>query len=259
MMRPNKFGWVIVGFFLVGGIVFYLTIPQVMIGQIWIVVALGLAGLYMYLEWRANRAGELRQRGTPGTATILDMTQTGMYINEMPQVRFKFRVEGRGMEPYEVNKTMTVPHIALGALTSGLPLQVFIDPKDRNNLFIDWFRLPAAGTFMISNNQGPPINIANPEAQQAVLEALKKHGIDPATGGSLDLRQVPAARAAVLEALRNHGIDVAHSTAAADPTTPIEETGAPLDRMAKLNELRSANLITEQEFEEQRKRILEGI
>lgn len=210
-MCPNKVGWFIVAFFLIGGIIFYITIPQIMIGQIWITVSIGLAGLYMLLTWRANKSGELRHRGTQGTATILDMTQTGIYINEMPNVRFKFRVEAPGIEPYEVSQSMTVPHIALGALTTGRPLKVFIDRNDRNKLLVDWMGVSTTGAFTISNMGGPPVNISNPAAQQDVLEALKKHGIDPSSG-SHDLRQMPAARAAVLEALRKHGIDAAPTT-----------------------------------------------
>jgi hypothetical protein len=231
MIRPNKVGWFIVAFFLIGGIIFYITIPEIMIGQIWITVAIGLAGLYMFLEWRANKSGELRHKGTAATATILEMTQTGTYINEMPQVRFRFRVEPQGGVPYEVSSLMTVPHIALGALTTGTPIKVFIDPTNRNNLLVDWMAVSTAGSFTISQQGGPPIGVSNPEAQQAVLDALKEHGIDPAGGSALDLRQMPAARAAVLEALRKHGIDAAHSTAASDPSTPVQEGGEPTDRL----------------------------
>ena len=99
---------------------------------------------------------------------------------------------------------------------------------------------------------------AGSDAGQAVLDTLKQYGIDPA-GGTVDLRNLPAARAAVLEALKTHGVDIAHAVAAASPVIPIQPTGQPLDRMAQLKQLHDAKLISEEEFEASRKRILEGL
>jgi hypothetical protein len=255
MMRPNFIGWGIAGFFLIGGIAFFITMPEIWIGQIWITVAIFLLGMYVWMGQRADRQSALRRRGTPGTATILEMNQTGIYVNELPQVKLRLRVEPQGKGAYEVTKSMIIPHIALGALGIGKTLKVFVDPNDSKNLFFDF---SATGPMTISQDSGAPVTIDDPAAQQAVLKALNDQGIDPSRG-SVDLRQMPAARAAVLEALRKHGIDAAHSTAAADPTTPIQVTGTTTDRLAKLKELRSASLITEQEFEQHKQRILEGI
>ena len=255
-MRPNKIGWVIVAFFLAGGIVFTMTIPGIFIGQIWIAVSLLLAGIYLFMGRRADRLGSLRVNGVPGTATILEMTQTGVYVNNMPRVRLRLRVEPDGHDPYEIDKTMTVPHFALGALSAGRPLAVFIDPDDPDEMYIDWSG--PGGGITVSQEGGAPVGVADPAAQQAVMQALAEHGIDPTTG-SIDLRQLPAARAAVLEALRTHGIDAAHATAAADPATPVEDKGEPVDRLQKLTQLRAANLITQEEYLEHRKRVLDGI
>jgi hypothetical protein len=127
---------------------------------------------------------------------------------------------------------------------------VYIDQTDRENLMIDWSGGGAAAPFTISPQGGAPVSVGDPGAQQAVMQALKGHGIDPSTG-SVDLRRLPAARAAVLAALCSHGIDAAHSTAAADPATPVpeEKKGEPLERLTKLMQLRAANLVTEEEFE----------
>ncbi len=193
-MRPNAIGWVLVAFFLIGGIAFTVTIPEIFIGQIWIAVSLFLAGLYLWMGRRAGKLEALRRSGKPGTATILEMTQTGVYINEQPQVKLKLRVEGPGIQPYELEKSVVVPLIALGSLSNGRPLTVFVDQTDRENLLIDWFGGGAAAPFTISPQGGAPVNV-----------------------------------------------------------------GEPLDRLTKLMQLRAANLVTEEEFEEHRKRILGGI
>jgi hypothetical protein len=261
MQRPNAIGWGLVIFFLAGGIAFWITIPEIFIGQIWVAVALFLGALYLFMNRRAEKAEELKRTGIPGTATILEMTQTGVYINEQPQVKLKLRVEGQGQQPYELEKRITVPLIVLGRLSSGQPLNVFIDRADRENVVIDWMGAggAAADGVTVSNQAGGAVNVADPGAQQAVMQALEQHGVDPSSG-TVDLRQMPAARAAVLEALKQHGIDAAHATAAADPSTPViaepAGTGEPLERLTKLMQLKNAQLITDEEFAEHKQRIL---
>lgn len=261
MMRPNTIGWTLVAFFLVGGVIFTVLIPEIWIGQIWIAVSLVLAAVYYVMNRRARRGEKLKREGIPGEARIIEMTQTGMYLNEQPRVRLKLSIEASGVPPFEVEDTYTVPLIALGALTSGRPLKVYLDRADTSQFAIDWFGGADAGgqpPALASFGGGAPIDLnANPEARDAVLETLRSHGIDPE--GNVDLRQQPAVRAAVLDALARHGIDVAHGVAAAAPATPVEPPSSPLDRLQKLTELKDAQLITDEEFEHERTRILDAI
>jgi hypothetical protein len=163
------------------------------------------------------------------------------------------------MTPYEIQKSVVVPLIALGTLSSGRPLTVFVDREDRENILIDWGG-GGAVPFTVSSEGGAPMNVNDPAAQQAVLQALQEHGVDPSKG-SVDLRQMPAARAAVLDALRKHGVDAAHATAAADPSTSVEKEAVdePLERLTKLMQLKNAQLITDEEFAQHKRRILEDV
>ncbi|MEX2253667.1 MAG: SHOCT domain-containing protein [Thermoleophilaceae bacterium] len=255
-MRPNNIGWFIGIFFLAGGIFFWIVIPEIWIGQIWVVVALGLIGLFFFMSRRAEAAEKLKREGIPAQGQILEMTQTGMYVNEQPQVKLKLRVSGPGLTPFETEKKVVVPMIALGSLSSGNPLSVYVDRTDQSNITIDWSGAAAPATIQPG---GQPIDLnANPAAKAAVMDTLRRHGIDP--DGNVDLRQNPTVRAAVLEALKQQGVDAAHAAAAADPATPVEEkAGAPVDRMRKLNELKQAKLITDEEFAAQRQRILDDV
>jgi hypothetical protein len=236
-------------------------VPWIGIGQIWVVVAVLLIALFVYLGRRSQANQELMRDGIHGTAQVLGAEQTGMYVNNQPQVKLRLRVQAPGVEPYELDKRVTVPLIALGTLSSGRPLAVAIDPGNREKIAIDWGGSGAAPA-TLSHEGGPPIDLnANPAARDAAVRAMRDHGIEP--GGEVDLRSDPEARAAVLEALKKHGIDAAHGEAAADPSTTVtaeeQEKGEPLDRLTKLMQLRAANLITDEELQQYRKRILDEV
>jgi hypothetical protein len=254
----NPAGFPLLLFFLIGGIVFTITMPEILIGQIWIAVALGVGLLFVVISRRAAADERLKKEGVPAKAHILEAEQTGTYVNEQPQVRLKLRVEPESTAPYELSKRVVVPMIALGTLTAGRPLSAFVDREDRERIAIDWGGSGAAPA-MLSHQGGPPIDLnANPAAREAAMQALREHGISPS--GEVDLRSNPAAREAVLAALKSHGLDVAHERAAADPSTAVpEQKGEPLDRLTKLMQLRAANLITDDELAAQRKRILDEV
>jgi hypothetical protein len=260
-MRPNRTGWGLLVFFLVGGIAFWITMPEVFIGQIWVGVSVLLGIIYVRAFLRAERADEMRQTGTPGQAQILELTQTGVYVNNQPRVTLRLNIQAPGVAPFEDTKTHTVPLVALGRLTAGTPLAVYLSPEKPRDYVIDWFGTTAGapGPITVQSTEGAPVGLgSNPAATEAVMKALSDHGIDT-TSGSVDLRQLPAARAAVLKALEAHGIDAAHQVAAEDPAVPIEDRGEPMERLKKLDELRAANLITSDEYAAYRKRILEDV
>jgi hypothetical protein len=266
-MRPNRSGWFILAFFLIGGIAFWITMPEIFIGPIWVGVSVVLGIIYVVMFLRAERADEMKQTGTPGQAQILELTQTGVYVNNQPRVTLRLAIQAPGVAPFEDTKTHTVPLVALGRLTAGTPLAVYLDPQKPRDYVIDWFGAPAGaaammgpmGPITVQSSQGGAMQVeGNPEMAAAVMKALSDHGID-ASSGNIDLTQLPAARAAVLKALETHGIDAAHQTAAANPAIPIEDKGEPMERLQKLDQLRATNLITPEEYDAYRKRILEDV
>ncbi len=264
-MRPNATGWGLILFFLIGGIAFTIAIPEIWIGQIWIAVALFLALLYFVMNRRADKVERLRTEGIPATATILSMEQTGMYVNEMPRVNFQLRVQPQNGEAFEIDKAATVPFIALGQLGVGKQIPVYLDPKNPEEVELDWGSVAAPFTFSLED--GRTISVDNAAARQEVLQILQANGY--ATDGASDLRQNPAVRQQVLDVLRRHGYPVdpvAPATAAAPasataasapaPAPPATPEGDPVESLEKLAEMREKGLVTQDEFEAQKKRIL---
>jgi hypothetical protein len=254
-MRPKWTAWIIALFFFAGGIAFWMAIPEIFIGQIWVAVSVFLALVNVVMTLRAGRAQQMMATGVRGQAQILEMTQTGTYVNNMPRVKLKLRIQAPGIMPFDDERTMTVPLIALGQLSGGT-LNVYLKPDKPRDYVIDWSA--AAGGPGVTLQGAQTGSVTDPATQQAVMDALRAHGVDTTTG-TVDLRQLPAAREAVLEALQRGGIDVAHQVAVAHPGAPIEAQGSPTERMEKLEQLRASKLISDSEYDTYRKRILEGL
>jgi hypothetical protein len=240
-------------FFLIGGVVFWILIPDIFIGQIWVGVSLLLLLIFGALSRAGAKAARIRREGIQGTATVLGMEQTGVYINEQPQVRLKLRVEAQGLEPYEVEKNEVVPMIALPSLGAGV-LPVAVDRADRGNVEIDWSA--AAGPMTFSTEHGRTISVPpNHPARQEVLAVLRRHGL--ALSGQLDLRQHPAARSEALGVLARHGFDAGAGVAATPPgAAPGGTERTSVERLLDLKRLLDEGAITQEEHDQKRAQIL---
>jgi hypothetical protein len=197
-------------FFLLGGIFLVVglgliiglgSIPyaggaMVMTGGIFVVVAIIVIIAGVIAGRNASRTQQVLQTGIPGTATITGLTQTGVYLNDQPQIAMNLLVQLPGEVPYAANVKQVVPLMLLGRLSSGAPLSVRVDQMDRSKVEIDWdatgFAAPAA---MYATPQ---------QATAAALAAVPGAGMgmapamgQPAPGGGQDesLAQVQAALA----------------------------------------------------------------
>ncbi|MEA2132050.1 MAG: hypothetical protein QOJ85_4941 [Solirubrobacteraceae bacterium] len=280
MTRINTGGWFIVAFFLIGGIAFTIAMPGIGIGQIWIGVALLVGVIYLAVNRATGRKLALRQTGLPGTAQVLEMTQTGVYINENPQVKMKLQVQAQGLAPYQCEIKATVPLIAIGMLGTGRPLTVFVNPNDNEDIFIDWSNQAALGAggipgapvtagsmpFTFAFPDGSNVDVSNDAAaQQEIIDVLRAKGFDPHQG-TLDLRSNQDARAAVLDVIARRGYRVPEAarqgaTAGAAPGAGggSADTRPGVDRLVELQQMKDKGLITEEDFEETKERILKTL
>ena len=176
-MGPNWVSIGLTGMFLIGGALFWVFLPEIWIGQIWVGVGLLLAALQIWMKLK----------------TDFDIPDGTPNADELAQ-------------QYQMSAT------------------------------------------------------ASADVGKQIMDALQQSGIDPTKGGTYDLSNLPQARDAVMNALKASGIDVAHQVAMVAPAVgAIQPTGEPVERMTKLEQLKSAGLISSEEFESNRKRILEGL
>jgi hypothetical protein len=106
------------------------------------VVLIGVAVLMLIIgiivSIRARKKRKIETGGTPGQATVINLSQTGTYINQNPQFIFELDVNVPGMAQYRTQTTATVPMYIVQAVGPGAVLPVKVDPSDPSELVIDW-------------------------------------------------------------------------------------------------------------------------
>src|SRR3954452_7202536 len=198
-------------FFLLGGIFLVVglgliiglgSIPfaggaMVTTGAIFVVVAIIVIVAGLLVGRSASRTDQILQTGISGSATITGLTQTGVYLNDLPQIRMNLLVQLPGEVPYAATHQEFVPLMLLGRLSSGAPLSVRVDQMDRSKIVVDW-----QGTgFGAPQAQPLPIGTPMMAGAQPMMPAMASAGASASAGimspagGQMDesLAQVQAA------------------------------------------------------------------
>jgi hypothetical protein len=108
-------------------------------------VGVGLVASAMAIRGRAQRTERIEMTGVPAQGTITGLTQTGMFLNDNPQVEMDLMVQVPGRAPYPASRKEFVPLILLPRLTTGAVLPVHVDQTDPSAVVVDWDSLPTAG------------------------------------------------------------------------------------------------------------------
>ena len=109
------------------------------LGAFFIVWPLLLFGVIRYFIWRAAARQEyLVKNGLKGKARVLNMRPTNIYINRVPQVVMDLQVTTDYSERYETSYKKAVPMQYYNIIRPDVDLPVYIDPDDRNKLFVDF-------------------------------------------------------------------------------------------------------------------------
>lgn len=142
-----------------------------------------LGGTGLILIWfglrsrrSAAEADRVVRTGLSGTAQVTSMTQTGMSLNDQPQIDMELLVNVPGRAPYTARRKEFVPLILLGRLGSGMPLPVKVDPADPQRVIVDW---QASGTAPIAAPAGAPAG-GQEETLAQVQAALAASGMPAA-------------------------------------------------------------------------------
>ncbi|WP_229404513.1 MULTISPECIES: hypothetical protein [Micromonospora] len=100
-------------------------------------------GLAAMQQMRQQLAGQqatahLATTGTPATATIVGLRQTGGYVNHAPLVEIRLMVTPADRPPFPATHTGLVPPVYLGQLRPGGTVAVRYSPADPNSVAVVW-------------------------------------------------------------------------------------------------------------------------
>lgn len=113
-------------------IVLPIVITIVVVGVV--VVVMGLVFVPMLLG--SMRRQKLMQTGVSANAQILSVWQTGMYVNEQPQIGMKLLVNPPNGQPFEAETKMVVSLIQIPQFQPGQMVEVKYDPAKPNEVAI---------------------------------------------------------------------------------------------------------------------------
>jgi hypothetical protein len=94
----------------------------------------------MAMQADMQAQNQLLTTGTPGTATIKGLQETGTLVNFNPQVVLDLEVAVEGKDPYTTQLTTAVPQMQIPLVSPGNKVGVRVDPADPSSIAIDWTR-----------------------------------------------------------------------------------------------------------------------
>jgi hypothetical protein len=172
MMKMNAGIWIGI----IGGIIGLLVGVGAVVatgGKSGIWMGLGMLVIFggmFYLFYRLFfkpmiNANRLQKTGLPGTARILEVKDTGVTINNNPQVKLMLEVKNSFGQKYNAQCRVLVSRINPNAFMPGMDVPVLIDPKNEQNVVIDFRGNAKASATSVLPNQ---------EAMKAELEQMQK-------------------------------------------------------------------------------------
>jgi hypothetical protein len=97
------------------------------------ITAIAIAIPIYLMRQNQKKVQNLMATGMQGEATILQLEDTGMRINDDPRVAIVLEVRIPGFAPYQVRKTVTLPLIRLSQVQVGSVVAVMADPTQPGN------------------------------------------------------------------------------------------------------------------------------
>lgn len=105
------------------------------IGLVITCVTLLFTGLIIFFVYRTvfgkiNQSNKLLATGAPAQALVMQLADTGVRVNDNPQVKLVLEVHPMGQPPYQVETTAFVSMLKLAQIQPGQTVNVRYDPTD---------------------------------------------------------------------------------------------------------------------------------
>lgn len=172
-MKMNAGAWIgiiggIIGLVVGVGAVIATGGPSgIYIGMAMLAVFGGMFYLFYRLFFKPMlNASRLQKTGIPGTARIVEVRDTGVTINNNPQVKLIVEVKNSFGQRYNATIRTLVSRINPFAYQPGMEVPVKIDPKNEQNVVLDYSGAQQRGAGVAAH--------PNEAAMKAELEQMQK-------------------------------------------------------------------------------------
>ena len=154
LIATSVFEFVLAAVFVVVG----LNAPAAAGGMFLTAGILGVVGVVLLIIALRIAAGtadadRVSRTGLVGTAQITGLTQTGMFLNQNPQVKLDLLVQVPGRAPYPASRKEFVPLIMLSQISPGASLPVKVDPNNPNDVVIQWDQPQATASGVAASSE----------------------------------------------------------------------------------------------------------
>ncbi len=160
MLKMNAGIWIgiiggIIGLLVgVGAVVATADSIGIYIGLGMLLIFGGMFYLFYRLFFKSMiNVNRLQKTGLPGKAKILEVRDTGITINNNPQVKLILEVKNNFGTKYTTESRVLVSRINPGAYVPGMEIPVKIDPKNEMNVVVDFTGLQQPGNSATLTNE----------------------------------------------------------------------------------------------------------
>jgi hypothetical protein len=178
MIKPNIWMWIGIGGGIAGLLIGVMSVLMTSTDSTGIYIAVGMLAVFggmFFLFYKLFfgpmfNTARLQKVGIPGKATILEIKDTGVTINNAPQVKLVLEVKNSFGQKYTTTARVLVSRINPFAYQPGMEVPIKIDPKNEKNVALDF------GGGNSSRGSGTTGNYtqADVEGLKAELEQLQK-------------------------------------------------------------------------------------
>jgi hypothetical protein len=135
------------------------------------IVPLGIAGFFLFRMFKnMNQNSGLIKTGVSASAVIIGIQDTGVTMNDSPQVRLTLQVTPADRPPFQAVATTFVGRLQVGMITPGASVMIRYDPNDTSKVAIESLGAPAANSGNVAAIQ------AALQQQDQYYEQLRKTG-----------------------------------------------------------------------------------
>ena len=101
-------------------------------------IVLGVSGFFMFRLFKGmSQNSSVLKNGVSAPATVLDVQDTGVTMNDSPQARVTLQVSPAGLPPFQAVVNTFVGRFQVGLLVPGASVQVRYDPNDHSKVAIE--------------------------------------------------------------------------------------------------------------------------